>query len=83
MGKPSKQKVWENNLYADLREVLSLYDLEIFKDDGLWLRRSPYADSYILEVIPFANHTPWERDARGAKAGSVVKAWEEAREVTQ
>ena len=79
MSKPNKQQVWLSNLEADLREVFGLYDLELYKDDGLWLRKSPYQDSFIIQVIPFANHTPWDRDARGAKSGTVVKAWEEAR----
>lgn len=56
-------------LKDDLREVLSLYDLEIFEDDGHWFWHSDKADSYEITLVPFSAHRPFG-DTRGAKKGS-------------
>ena len=72
MGKPNKKQVWLNNLKADLREVFSLYDLQILEDDGLWFRISPYGDEWVFSVAPFSNHIPWD-ETRGAKKGADKK----------
>lgn len=56
-------------LYDDLRDVFSLYDLEIVVQDGDWLRNVALEDMMCIYVQPFAAHRAFDKDARGAKAG--------------
>ena len=73
MSKPNKKAVWLNNLKADLREVFSLYDLQILETDGAWFMNSACRDCFEISVAPFSNHIPWD-ETRGAKRG-VDKKW--------
>lgn len=55
-------------LYADLREVFSLYDLEIVMDDGIWLKNVALEDMMCLYIRPFSAHSPLDSNS-GAKKG--------------
>jgi len=56
------------NLYADLREVFGLYDLEIVMDDGIWFWHDTYSDTCRIHVAPFSAHRAFEGNS-GAKKG--------------
>lgn len=70
LGRRTKEQ-----LFADLREVFSLYDLEIVTDDvsgaspGVWLRNVALEDMMCIYVQPFAAHRAFQKDGRGEKKG--------------